>query len=472
MSGFLWAGSHESYGLVLQAQQKVAQAQNDMKVDWLQEMLDSLPPIWEMRGTTAVINISGPLVDGSAGFSRIFGVIGYDDIAKAAIEAASNPDTQALLYNINTPGGDVDGIVDMSALLGKVSALKPSAIYTGSQMCSGGYWLASGIGGNITAGPTATVGSIGVVMILTDMQGYLEQQGIKKTVVRSGQYKAELNPFETPTKEAMDRLKSQMMDVHNLFRAQVAKGRPGLDATQLADVTEGQTYLGAKAKTAGLVDKVGNFDLALKLLDSQKSAGNTSPTSKGKAMKITDLTPEQVALIAAGGATAASLGVTDELVPAVPAVVAPVVAAAPAAVVAPAAAVAAVVAAPVAAPVDQVAFYQSQLTTANGQLVAAQVELQTLKATTQSMTANFDGLMKIAREATGKLNIALGGTSAGADGMDSVGLIAEYARVSATFNEKFKPGQQSQAAAVVPVAKKADIDPAFYSAVKRAPSAV
>ena len=191
-------------------------------------------------------------------------------------------------------------------------------------------------------------------------------------------------------------------------------------------------------------------------------------------MKITDLTPEQVALIAAGGATAASLGVTEDLNPPATAVVtpAPAAAAAPA----PAAAVteptAAQAAAPAPAPApDMVAFYASQVTTLNAQLVSAQVELQTLQVSTQSMKTNFDGLLKIAREATGKLNIALGGTAAAAEGMDAATIIAEHARVSATFTEKFKPGRQSAPAQAVQEPTKADIPPAFFSAVKRAPSA-
>lgn len=462
MSGFLWAGSHESHAMVVLAQQKVDVAKQEMKIGWLDDEMKNLPPLWEMRGTTAVVDISGPLVDGSAGYMRIYGVIGYDDIAEAAIEAASNPDTQAILYNMDTPGGSVDGIVDASAILGKISALKPSAIYTGSKMCSGGYWLASGIGGTFVAGPTAVVGSIGVVMILTDMQGYFEQMGIKNTVVRSGEYKAEINPYETPTKEAMDRLTGQMNDVHDLFRAQVAKARPNLSAADLAEVTKGQTFMGAKAKTAGLIDKVGNFDLALKLLDTQKSASNTSPTSKGKVMKITDLTEPQRAAIMAG-ATPASLGITETIedLP-VPATVAQ-----PAAV--PAAAVAAV-ATPAA---DPVAFYQSQLTTVNAELVTTKVALQTLQVSTQSMQANFDGLVAIARDATAKMNIALGGSAAASAGMDAPTLIAEHARVSATFTEAFKPGQVSApTGAVKKDDAKSDIDPRFYAAVKRAPSAV
>lgn len=462
MSGFLWVGSEESYGAVLQAREKVEHAHLNMKAGWLQDTLDALPPIWEMRGTTAVVNISGPLVDGSAGFDRIFGVIGYDDIAQAVIDAASNPDTQKLLFNMNTPGGDVNGVMDLARLLGQVTAMKPSAVYTGAQMASGGYWLATGIKGPIVASQTAMVGSIGVVMILTDVQGMMEQNGVKKTVVRSGQYKAEINSFETPSPEALDRLRSQMSDVHDLFRAAVGAARPNLDATQLKDVTQGQTFMGQKAKAAGLVDKVGNFDVALKLLDSQKPASNTSPTSKGKAMKITDLSPEQLAAIAAG-ASPASFGVTEDLNPApvVPAPAAPVVAAAPA----PAAAV------PAAAP-DPVAFYQAQLTTANAQLVASQVELQQLKVSTQTQTANFDALMKIAREATGKMHVALGGTAAAADTLDAASLVTEYARVSATFLEKFKPGQQSGQQEVKPPEPiKAQIDPRFFSAVRSAPSA-
>ncbi len=266
MSAILWLGPVASHDIVTNAQMRVAEG---MKAGRYLDDPDEedLPPLWELRGEVAIIHVSGALVSGSAGWSRLFGVVGYDDLARAAVTAASQPGINKLAWNFDTPGGDANGVTDAAKVLGQVAALKPSVIYTASQMCSGGYWLASGIRGaapktQIVVGEVATIGSIGVVMVLTNMQGYYEQLGIKKTVMRAGDKKVEINPYETPSDEALTRLKGQMAYVHGLFRAAVAKAWPDMAPDALAEVTEGQTFLGKQGVQAGLADKVGSFELA------------------------------------------------------------------------------------------------------------------------------------------------------------------------------------------------------------------
>ncbi len=465
----LWAGEDiSSFHLVLSAQAKVEalRASAGMTAGMMDTMMAELPPLWRHEGGTAVIEVQGPLVAGSAGWMRLFGVLGYDDLAKAVIEAASHENTKRMLYHINTPGGDVTGLIEMGELLGQVSAMVPSATHTSEQMCSAGYWLASSIKNNyITTGPVAAVGSIGVLKLHRDVSQQLANDGVKMTVLRSGKYKAEINPIEPLTEAVQGRAEAQLADVHNMFRAQVAKGRPQLSAEELAEVTEGQVYLGARAVKAGLADKVGSFDLALKLLDKRKHSRDTSSNSKGKAM---NLTPEQLAAIAAGTPLQAFGLNTDGTAMSAEEITAytdKVAADAAAATAAAAAAAAPAITQPADADKGVVALLQEQLASANAKVVALSVAADKHTA----MAASFDGLLTIARKATANMLIPMGGTSAAVDGMDAAAIVAEHARVQPLFLEKFKAGQVTKNPAEAPAASQ--LPPGFAAACKSAPTA-
>lgn len=480
-----WAGDEDSFQLVLKAEAKLdsLRAQEGMTAGHIDDMLAELPPLWRHEGSTAVVEINGPVVQGEAGWMRLFGILGYDEIAKAAIEAASDPDTKAMLYHINSPGGDVSGIVDMSALLGQISAMKPSAVHTSELMASAGYWLASSIKeATITAGPTAIVGSIGVLQVHRENSQMLENMGVRTTVLRSGKYKAEVNSVEALSPEAKSRAEQQLADVHAIFRAQVGRGRPNLSAEDLAEVTEGQTFLGKRAVTAGLVDQVASFNLALKLLDKRKQSRDTSSNSKGKTMAI-QLTPEQLAAIAAGapmqsfGLNADGSTMSAEDISAYEAKVREDAAALAAANTADDAAKPETTddgaggqgAPPAAAEVQTesavVALLKEQLAQAN-----AEVLKLTVAATAHTdKSAEHAELLTIARAATANLLIPMGGSAAAVDGMDAKALIAEHSRAKALFLEKFKAGQVTKSAPAAP--KAAALPFGFEFAVKQSKAA-
>lgn len=464
-----WAGDSESYALVVDARAKVdhmlAQS-GTMKAGWLDEMLAKLPPIWRHEGSVAVVEINGPVVQGKAGFMRLFGVLGYDDIGAAAVEAATHADTAKMLYHINSPGGDVAGIMDMGTLLAQLSHLKPSAVYTTELMASAGYWMATAIKGHISAGPTAIVGSIGVLRVHTEYSKANEQRGVTTTVLRAGEYKAEMNSVEPLTEGAKERAEAMMAEVHGLFRAQVAKGRPNLDKEKLAEVTKGQVFLGQSAVKAGLVDKVQSFELALKLLDKQKHPSNTSNIPKGNKAMV--LTPEQLNALLAG-ATMASLGLNaDGSVMSAEELTARDAATAQDGVKAELATVKAEL------ETTKAALAAAQAGT--GDVVSVKAELATAKVKIgdlEKVAQHHDGLLAIARSATAKMLVPMGGTKAAVEGLDAAGIVAEHARVEPLFLEKFKPGQQHQASEDdnKQKDKKADVPFGFLLAVKNVPSA-
>lgn len=475
-----WAGEDESLQLVMQAQAKVEalQKQPGMTAGYVDEMIAKLPPIWRHEGNTAVVEVDGPVVAGAAGWMRLFGVLGYDDLAKAVIEAAMDPDTKNMLYHINTPGGDVDGIVDMCALLTQVSGMKPSAKHTTSLCASAGYWMASAITGTFTAGPTSVVGSIGVLQVHRENSKMMDDIGIKATVLRAGKYKAEVNSIEPLTPEAKARAESQLADVHALFRAQVAKGRPNLAAEDLNEVTEGQTFLGKRAVQAGLIDKITNFEQARKLLDTKKVPRDNLPNSKGNKAMAISLTPEQLNAIAAGaplasfGLKADGSAMSAEEVSAYEAKVREEAAAKTAANTADKPAVVPGTqdgAGGQGAPPDAgvVALLKEQLTAANTKIT----ELSVAATAHATVAAAHEGLLAIARGAAGNMLVALGGSRAAVDGMDGAAIVAEHARVTEQFKAKFPVGRQSAEQSDENKGEKAGaaLPAGFLDAVKNAP---
>jgi signal peptide peptidase SppA len=435
-----WCGTAESYNAVVSGLQR-AQEREAFAGDMPSKAVDS---IWAKQDGLGIIEVSGSLTSGSTGyFGRLFGVLGYDDIRQALSEAAVDPEVKTIFLSISSGGGSVSGVDDLAKYVSKLAALKPVAVYTDSMMASAAYWLAAGATA-IYAGPTAVVGSIGVLSVHTERSAQLKEDGIAVTVVRAGRYKALANSVEPLTEEALAEVQGQVNDVYDVFISHVAASRDVTVSTADTEMGQGREFLGKRALAAGLVDKIVTYEqaiLAAKKLDKTSGSSNNSPKPKGQTMKLkAQLTESQLAALAAG-ATLASLGVGEEILD-VPAPVADVVATevpATEAVAAPEA-TAETVTEPVAEVPTALSMLTAQLATASDALVASKVETATLKTQVETQKVTHDSLLAIARAAVGKMSVALGGNAEASASMDAVSVVAEYARVTETFNTKFKVG--------------------------------
>ena len=445
-----WAGTAESYNAVVEGMAKAQERLADMGMQNTPDM----PRIWDKMDGVATISINGSLTSGSAGYyGQFFGVLGYDDIRKAVVEAASDPEVKSILLHVNSGGGSVSGVDDLAKFIGKVNQSKPIAAYTDGMMASAAYWLASGVS-NIMAGSTAIVGSLGVLSVHTERSQMLKEAGIAVTVVRAGKYKALANSVEPLTEAALAEVQGQVNDMYDIFMAQVAAGRNVTVSTADSQMGQGREFLGKGAVTAGLVDKLATYDQALaaaKKLDKNPAMMNNPQKSKGIHMvnKAT-LNESQLAALAAGAsleavAAAATANVVEDDAVAQAALAATEAAALAAT---EAAALAATEAAALAAatgntsafaltPVD---LLQAQLVTAQEAVITARIESSTFKAQVEANAATHTGLLAIARAAVGKMAVALGGTAEASAHLDAVAVLAQYAQVEVTFKDKFKVG--------------------------------
>ncbi|HEX7237016.1 MAG TPA: protease SohB [Gammaproteobacteria bacterium] len=121
---------------------------------------------------------------------------------------------------------------------------------------SGGYLMAC-VADRLIAAPFAIVGSIGVLAQLPNFHRLLEQKGVDFEQVTAGRYKRTLTMFGENTDEGRAKLKEQVEEIHELFKAQIREHRPQVDVESVAT---GEHWHGVRALTLKLVDELKTSD--------------------------------------------------------------------------------------------------------------------------------------------------------------------------------------------------------------------
>lgn len=121
---------------------------------------------------------------------------------------------------------------------------------------SGGYLMAC-VADRLIAAPFAIVGSIGVLAQLPNFHRLLEEKGVDFEQVTAGRYKRTLTMFGENTDEGRAKLKEQVEEIHELFKAQIRAHRPQVDVESVAT---GEHWHGVRALELKLVDEIKTSD--------------------------------------------------------------------------------------------------------------------------------------------------------------------------------------------------------------------
>ncbi len=229
-------------------------------------------------GTVAVVSILGPLAQRAMVDACAF-VDGYDAILERFASAIANPAIDAVLLEIDSPGGDAAGLMETVRRMQEMRDVtgKPVVAYASEQAASAAYALAQ-VGNEFYLPASGEIGSIGCLCVHGDVSKALESEGVTMTIVRSGSRKAEHNPYEALSADARASLQS-MVDMHAAqFADVVATARGGKAADFLA--LEGAVMMGKEAVKANLADKVMTYEGAL-----QRAAALGKKWRKGQTMK-------------------------------------------------------------------------------------------------------------------------------------------------------------------------------------------
>jgi len=220
----------------------------------------------------AVLEFSGPMLKGDSKFADKSTVT----LRRELREAARDADATGILLVMDSPGGSVAGTDELARDVARAAEAKPLRVHGDDMLASAAYWAASAAE-TITLGPTAEVGSIGVVGIIEDLSVATEQAGVKVHVVSTGPFKGAAVPGTVITPEHLDYFRERVDSLAEHFFAAVRRGRK-MSAKALEAVTDGRVWSGKEAIALGLADRVRSLDDALE--DFRAAVGKRRPTRR------------------------------------------------------------------------------------------------------------------------------------------------------------------------------------------------
>lgn len=188
---------------------------------------------------------------------------GSEDMASWILEANSLDEISAIVLQIDSPGGEVNG----TELLGEVirTSQKPVVAYVQGMAASAAYWIASQAREIIMESETSSeVGSIGVLAVHVDASEYYAKEGLKVTIIRSegSDDKALFNDVEPLSEQLIAQVKADLAPIKNQFIKTVKAGRPNI-----GEVFTGKMYNGKEALKLGMADRIGYLGDAIQRAD-------------------------------------------------------------------------------------------------------------------------------------------------------------------------------------------------------------
>ena len=223
---------------------------------------DRTTPVTPAGGVVAVIPIHGVIAHRADSFAASSGGTSVEMISKALQRAVRDDEVKAVVLDIDSPGGSVEGIPELAAKIAQAAAVKPVVAQVNALAASAAYWLASQAT-EIIATPSGSVGSIGVYMLLVDESEALAKEGVKINAISAGDKKLEGAPWLPLDDDGRAHLQSRVDQVYQVFVGMIASGRGTTVADVKAQYGQGRVYLVKEALKRGMIDRIATFDNTL-----------------------------------------------------------------------------------------------------------------------------------------------------------------------------------------------------------------
>ena len=220
------------------------------------------------RKKVALVSLTGTIVGGR---SRRLPVplpfvggeqAGSDSVVAALRVAEKSRGISAVLFHVDSPGGDALASDLIWREVQRTNAKKPVVVLMGNAAASGGYYV-SAPASHVVARRGTVTGSIGVLMIRPFTRGLYEKLGINPVALDRGARAGLLDPSRRPDDEERRVIEGQIQNIYAEFKDRVVTGR-GIDAGDLEGIAGGRVWTGKEALELGLVDEVAGFREALR----------------------------------------------------------------------------------------------------------------------------------------------------------------------------------------------------------------
>lgn len=227
-------------------------------------------------GAVGVIPVYGVLFPRANLMTDMSGGTSVAGIRDSFREAMADESIGSIILDVDSPGGSVDGVEELATEIRSARGQgKPIVAIANYGMASGAYYLGSQAD-ELVASPSSRVGWIGTVMVHQEFSKMDEVLGVTTTIIRNPPGKFGGNEYEPLSDQARAEMQQTVDDYSDQFYAAVSKGRGVSVATVKSDFGLGGGMTAARAKAAGLVDRVESFDDTVRRLATGKG-----PVSRG-----------------------------------------------------------------------------------------------------------------------------------------------------------------------------------------------
>ena len=182
-------------------------------------------------------------------------------------ELSKDENTKAVIALINSPGGTVVGGETLYKSIKNIAQQKPVVTVMGEVATSAAY-MAS-LGSNYIFAQEGTVtGSIGVLVLTSEVTELAKKIGISTEIIKSGDLKASPSPLEKMTPKVRQETEKIVKDMSKNF-INLVKLERELDNNVIEIISDGRIFTGKSAVSLGLVDAIGNIKEAKNYLNTQ-----------------------------------------------------------------------------------------------------------------------------------------------------------------------------------------------------------
>lgn len=210
----------------------------------------------------ALVRVVGALSQEGGGLLSLGPVASSRRVVEQLERARRDRAVRAVIVELNTPGGSVVASAQIHDKLVELRrAGKPVVALLTEVAASGGYYVAAAAD-RIVADPSTLTGSIGVIVVLPNLQEFNRRIGVRTVVFKSGRFKDMGNPDRSLTPEEAALFQGIVDEAYRRFVDVVVQGRR-MARSRVLQLADGRIYTGAQAQRLGLVDRLGSFQDAV-----------------------------------------------------------------------------------------------------------------------------------------------------------------------------------------------------------------
>ncbi|WP_165061680.1 signal peptide peptidase SppA [Adlercreutzia sp. ZJ154] len=219
-------------------------------------------PFSSLASSSPTVSINSP----SVAVIDIDGTIQYDGTScspeglKDMLDrAAENNNIKAVVLRVNSGGGVATAGEEMTEYVKNFE--KPIVVSSAATNASAAYEISSQAD-YIFVDKTTAIGSIGVIMQVTDLSGLYDKLGINIDNITSANSKDAGGGSRPLTEEERNWYQSMVDQINDLFIQTVADGR-NMDEDEVRSLATGLLFTGVDAVENGLADEIGLFEDAI-----------------------------------------------------------------------------------------------------------------------------------------------------------------------------------------------------------------